>query len=46
MDGRKNIRLPHYNYTENGYYFVTVLAKLREDILSDKESLIKKELLD
>jgi len=24
---RKNIRLKHYNYTSNGYYFVTVCTR-------------------
>ena len=32
---RKKIRLPNYDYSENGYYFITICTKNRENIFSD-----------
>ena len=46
MDGRKNVRLKQYNYSSNGYYFVTIVTKLRENFFLGKENLIEKELRD
>ena len=46
MDGRKNIRLKSYDYRANGYYFVTVVSKLRENLFLGKESKIENELKD
>lgn len=46
MDGRKNIRLKKYDYTSDGYYFVTAIAKLRQNIFSGKESLVENQLKD
>ncbi len=31
---RKNIRLKHYDYASNGYYFVTICANFRRQYLS------------
>lgn len=46
MDGRKKIRLKNYNYKSNGYYFVTVVSKLRQNIFRNKEAEIENELKD
>ncbi len=46
MKDRKNIRLRNYNYSENGYYFVTIVAKLRQDLFLGKEKEIESELKD
>jgi len=32
---RKQIRLPHYDYSQNGYYFITICTKDRQPILSE-----------
>ena len=32
----KEIRLTHYDYTENGYYFVTICTNYKNNILVDK----------
>ncbi len=31
---RKNIRIPEYDYSQNGYYFITICTKNKEKILS------------
>ena len=46
MDGRKKIRLSAYDYKSNGYYFVTAVSKLRQDLFLNKERLIENELKD
>jgi REP element-mobilizing transposase RayT len=46
MDGRKKIRLAKYDYTSDGYYFVTAVSKLRENLFLGKESLVENELHD
>ena len=46
MKGRKNIRLQKYDYTADGYYFVTVVSKNRENIFIVKEALVEQELSD
>ncbi len=33
MDSRKNVRLPEYDYSQNGVYFVTVCTRERKHIL-------------
>jgi len=43
---RKPIRLKGYNYTGDGYYFITIVTKNRENLLSGKESLVEIELTD
>ncbi|MFC1493789.1 transposase [Thermodesulfobacteriota bacterium] len=32
---RKQIRLPNYNYSTNGFYFITICTKNRENIFGD-----------
>ncbi|MEI6222674.1 MAG: transposase [bacterium] len=32
---RKNTRLKHYDYSQNGWYFVTICARSREHILGE-----------
>lgn len=32
---RKNIRIPEYDYSQNGYYFITICTENRRKILSD-----------
>ena len=32
---RKNIRIPEYDYSQNGYYFITICTKHRQKILSN-----------
>jgi len=44
MHGRKNIRLKNYDYKSNGYYFITVVTKLRKNILLNKEKLVEKKI--
>lgn len=46
MDGRKKIRLQEYDYKSNGYYFVTVVSRLRENIFFGKEQELEIELKD
>ena len=46
MIGRKNIRLKQYDYTSDGYYFVTAVSKLRENIFVGKEFIVENELKD
>ncbi len=46
MDGRKNIRLKQYDYTSDGYYFVTAVAKLRQNLFQNNEILVENELQD
>jgi len=46
MDSRKKIRLSHYDYTSDGYYFVTAVSKLRQNLFLDKESSVENELRD
>jgi len=40
MRYRKHIRLPNYDYSQNGYYFVTICAKDRYDLFSGIIELI------
>jgi putative transposase len=42
----KEIRLKKYDYKANGYYFVTAVCHLRQNLLQDNESLVEKELRD
>lgn len=46
MLGRKNIRLKNYDYTGNGYYFVTAVSKLRNNFFAGKEKPVENELHD
>ena len=42
MKSIKNIRLPHYDYSSMGYYFVTVSSKLRQPLLIQNQSYIER----
>lgn len=33
MQSRKELRLPEYDYSQNGYYFVTICTKDRKNVL-------------
>lgn len=46
MRGRKDIRLKNYDYKTDGYYFVTPVTQLRQNIFHGKESLVETELKD
>jgi len=46
MKDKKAIRLKKYDYKGNGYYFVTIVTKLRLPLLKDKEREVEKQLLD
>ncbi len=46
MDGRKKIRLKNYDYKTSGYYFVTAVSKLRQNIFLGQEYLAENELKD
>jgi putative transposase len=46
MHNRKDIRLKEYNYSSDGYYFVTIVSALRNNILFGNEILIEGELKD
>lgn len=46
MRGIKNIRLKNYDYGSSGYYFITIVSKLRKNIFVDKKGLIERELLN
>ena len=43
---RKQIRLKHYNYSQNGYYFVTVCTKNRYNLLTETTKLIVEQKLN
>ena len=35
MKTRKKVRLPNYNYSENGFYYITICTKNRENIFGN-----------
>jgi putative transposase len=37
----KRIRLPHYDYSSNGFYFVTIMTNYRQPYLKDRYDIIK-----
>jgi putative transposase len=43
---RKNIRLKHYDYSTDGYYFVTICAHRRKPIIDKNDKIIKDVLCD
>jgi putative transposase len=43
---RKSIRLKQYDYKSDGYYFVTIVTKNREDLLLGREVVVEEELKD
>ncbi|MDP3741197.1 MAG: transposase [bacterium] len=46
MKYRKDIRLKNYDYRSNGYYFVTIVTKMRNNLLEGRNKIIENELLD
>ncbi|HZD61019.1 MAG TPA: transposase [Anaerolineae bacterium] len=44
MDGIKNIRLKDYNYSSNGYYFVTIACHDKNSFLIDLEEIIEEAI--
>jgi REP element-mobilizing transposase RayT len=42
----KDTRLKQYNYSTDGYYFVTIVANYRENLLSDRKSFFETEIQD
>lgn len=42
----KNIRLQDYDYSSNGYYFVTISCAYKQGFLKGKEQIITEELVD
>lgn len=43
---RKSIRLKHYDYSTNGYYFVTICTHQSKRIIDKYEDVIKNGLYD
>jgi REP element-mobilizing transposase RayT len=46
MRATKNIRLQNYDYSTNGYYFVTITTNYRKPYLKDRYNLVKKTIED
>lgn len=46
MRGLKDIRWKTYNYGSDGYYFVTIVARSRERVFTNREQEVEKELTD
>lgn len=46
MKNLKNIRLQKYNYSDNGYYFVTAVCDNRKDVFFGREDIVAHELQD
>ena len=45
MNYRKHIRLPNYDYSQNGYYFVTICTHMRRPIFVDAvKSLVEQKI--
>lgn len=42
MKAIKNVRLPHYDYSANGYYFVTIVTTYRKPLLATRQDMIIK----
>ena len=40
----KNLRLPNYNYTSNGYYFITIATNYRYPYLNKYKEIVTKNL--
>lgn len=43
LEKRKQIRLKTYDYSENGYYFITICTKDKEHILCKKDCILREE---
>ena len=46
MRAIKQIRLQHYDYKSDGYYFVTAVADYRQPYFKGKETAVERELKD
>lgn len=46
MRGLKDVRLKDYDYSDNGYYFVTIVTKQRQNLFANQERLVETELKD
>lgn len=46
MHYRKHIRLPNYDYSRNGYYFVTICTTNRFPLLGNYKNMLKQELFN
>ncbi len=44
MRAIKNIRLKNYDYSANGYYFVTIVTNFRQRYLKDLHDLVKEAI--
>ena len=44
MGNIKRIRLPHYDYSSNGYYFVTIMANYRQPYLKNHYDMVKRAI--
>ena len=44
MKAIKNLRLQHYDYLSNGYYFVTIVTSYREALLTERREMINHAL--
>lgn len=45
MKGIKNIRLKDYDYKSDGYYFVTIVSRMRAALFADRKQELERELL-
>ena len=43
LQKRKQIRLKSYNYSQNGYYFITICTKDKEHTLCDPKGTLKED---
>ncbi len=41
MRGLKNVRLPSYNYRQDGYYFITIVANWKQPLFRGKQSQVE-----
>ena len=46
MRNIKNIRLKEFDYSSDGYYFVTIVSNFREKIFAEKQTIVIEELKD
>jgi len=37
----KNIRLGNYDYSQNGYYYVTICSRLKQPVLESKRTIVE-----
>jgi putative transposase len=46
MWGLKNVRLPSYDYQQDGYYFVTIIANWKKPLFKNKQKQIETIIRD